>query len=124
MANIEFDRQDIEGLAQKLSTLWPVFSDVERALLLAIFAVAADRAKPATPDRPATLPRAATPASAPAPADYEATLAYLQQQLLRAYIPGNSFNSVVPEFNRRIGGTPPPPPPPPPPPGPGPGGGG
>jgi hypothetical protein len=95
MADLEFDRRDIEGLTQKLAKLWPDFSPQERALLLAIFASAAGNANPPGQNQPATLPAASD--SAPplaAGADYKATLANYQQQLLTAYTPGNSFDSI------------------------------
>jgi hypothetical protein len=96
MADLEFNRQEIEDLAQKLSTLESIFSEQERALLLAIFAAAADRAKQTGPSV-ATLPEASvgqTP-GAGAGTDEQPTPADLQQQLLSAYTPGNSFDSVT-----------------------------
>lgn len=96
MADLEFNRQDIENLAQKLATLWDVFSPQERALLLAIFASAADNANPPGQDQPATLPAASNSAPPlPPGADAQATLANYQQQLLTAYTPGNSFDSIT-----------------------------
>lgn len=96
MADLEFNRQDIENLAQKLATLWDVFSPQERALLLAIFASAADNANPPGQDQPATLPAASNSAPPlPPGAGAEATLANYQQQLLTAYTPGNSFDSIT-----------------------------
>ena len=109
MADLEFDKQDIEDLAQKLSTLGPVFNNEERQLLLAIFAAAADAANAATPDSPATLPMAESPVPAPATGDYNATLENLKQQLLRAYSPGNSFASVTKDGPHRGRITKPPP---------------
>jgi hypothetical protein len=96
MADLEFNRQDIESLTQKLAQLWPILSPTERALLLAIFGAAAGNANPPGANQPATLPAASN--SAPplaAGADYKATLANYQQQLLTAYTPGNSFDSMV-----------------------------
>jgi hypothetical protein len=96
MADLEFNKKDIENLAQKLATLWGDFSEQERSLLLAIFALAAGHAKPPGPKQSATLPSASNSAAPLAdPADYRATLAYYQQQLLTAYIAGNSFDSVT-----------------------------
>ena len=96
MADLEFSKQDIVNLTQKLANHWGDFSAQERALLLAIFASAADNAKPPGPNQPATLPAASNSAAPLAnPADYTATLANYQQQLLTAYIAGNSFNSVT-----------------------------
>jgi hypothetical protein len=96
MANLEFNKQDIQNLAQKLATLWDKFSPQERALLLAIFANAAGKVSPPGPQQPATLPAASDSAQAlAADAGYQATLANYQQQLLTAYIAGNSFNSAT-----------------------------
>jgi hypothetical protein len=96
MADLEFNKQDIENLAQKLATLWDKFSPQERDLLLAIFANAADNVNPPGPKQPATLPAASNSAQAlVAGANYEATLANYQQQLLTAYVPGNSFDSIT-----------------------------
>jgi hypothetical protein len=97
MADLEFTRKDIEDLTQKLATLSPVFSAQERALLLAIFAAAADRVQPRGPNRPATLPVASSSGQELA-SDYSATLAHFQQQLLSAYIAGNSFDSITAAF--------------------------
>lgn len=95
MADLGFNRQDIEGLIEKLATLWPTFRPQERALLLAIFASAADKAKPAGQHQPATLPAASNSAEPLADgADDEAAIANYQQQLLTAYTPGNSFDSI------------------------------
>jgi hypothetical protein len=96
MADLEFNRQDIQDLAQKLSTIWQLLNDKERALLLAIFAAAASNATPSTPDTPATLPEATGPGQGPgAGADYQATIQYFRDQLLNAYTPGSSFDSVT-----------------------------
>jgi hypothetical protein len=96
MADLEFNRQDIQNLAQKLATLWDQFSPQERDLLRAIFANAAGKVQPPGAQQPATLPAASDSAQALAPgADYQATLAHYQQQLLTAYIAGNSFNSAT-----------------------------
>lgn len=96
MADLEFNRQDIANLAQKLATLWGEFSAQERELLLAIFANAAGKVKPPGPQQPATLPAASNSAQTLIPgANYEATLAHYQQQLLTAYIAGNSFDSTT-----------------------------
>jgi hypothetical protein len=73
-----------------------VFSAQERSLLLAIFASAAGKAKPPGPNQPATLPAASNSTEPLAgAADYKATLANYQQQLLNAYIAGNSFDSIT-----------------------------
>jgi hypothetical protein len=94
MADLEFNKQDIVDLAQKLATLWDKFSPQERDLLRAIFANAAGKVNPPGPQQPATLPAASDSAQAlAAGANYQATLANYQQQLLTAYIAGNSFDS-------------------------------
>lgn len=96
MADLEFSKQDIVNLTQKLANHWGDFSAQERALLLAIFANAAGKVKPPGPGQPATLPTATDSAQAlAAGANYEATLANYQQQLLTAYIAGNSFDSAT-----------------------------
>jgi len=96
MANLEFNKQDIQNLAQKLATLWDKFSPKERALLRAIFANAAGKVNPPSPGQPATLPAASDSVQAlAAGAGYESTLANYQEQLLTAYIAGNSFDSVT-----------------------------
>jgi hypothetical protein len=96
MADMEFSRQDLEDLVRKVSQLQPYLSERERQLLMAIFAAAAERAKPFGPKQAATLPEAegARPPAGdqtgeqPTPAD-------LQRQLLAAYIPGKSFDSLT-----------------------------
>jgi hypothetical protein len=96
MADLEFNKQDIENLAQKLATLWNMFSSTERELLLAIFASAAANANPSGTNQPATLPVASNMAQEPPQgADYPAIQANYIQQLLTAYIPGNSFDSIT-----------------------------
>ena len=96
MADLEFNKKDIEGLAQKLAKHWGDFSEQERALLLAIFGAAAGQANPPDQNQPATLPLASDSAQPlPAGADYAQALANYQQQLLTAYTPGNSFDSIT-----------------------------
>ena len=96
MADLEFSRQDIENLTQKLAALWPNLNEQERALLQAIFASAAGNANPPGENQPSTLPMASSLGQAlAAGASYEATLANYQQQLLTAYIAGNSFDSIT-----------------------------
>jgi hypothetical protein len=93
MVNLPFSKQDIEGLARKLSTLQ--LSEQERALLLAIFGTAAERASSSGVGN-ATLPRAVSSGQVPAAgAGRQEAIASLQQQLLSAYIPGNSFDSLT-----------------------------
>jgi len=96
MADLEFSRKDIEGLTQKLASLWPKFSATERALLLAIFGAAAGNVKPPSQNQPATLPVASDSAGD------EQTLANYQQKLLTAYTPGNSFDSMTEEHTPRV----------------------
>lgn len=97
MANLEFTSQAITDLAQKLSTVAPSLNDQELALLLAIFAAAAERAESFNPpDLGASLPEAAIrgPAAGAAIAA-PVTAETLQQQLIGAYIPGNDFDSLT-----------------------------
>jgi len=96
MADLEFSRRDIEGLTEKVDSLYGTLSPQELALLLAIFAAAAGISKPPRQNQPSTLPAASS--SVPplaAGANYDVTRAYFQQQLLNAYTPGNSFDSVT-----------------------------
>lgn len=103
MADLEFSREDIEGLTQKLASLWPRFSATERALLLAIFGAAAGNVKPPEQYQPATLPVASDSAQPlPDGAGDEEALAHYQQQLLTAYTPGNSFDSITEEHTPRV----------------------
>jgi hypothetical protein len=96
MADLEFNRQDIESLAQKVASLLPQLSGTERDLLQAIFANAASNASPPGPNQPATLPAASNSAPPlPAGAGDDATLANYRDQLLTAYTPGNSFDSIT-----------------------------
>jgi len=96
MADLEFSRQDIVGLTQKLASLYGILSPQELALLRAIFAAAAASANPPGQNQPSTLPAASSPGPPlAAGADYDQTVAYFQQQLLNAYTPGNSFDSVT-----------------------------
>lgn len=97
MAELEFTQDDIKALTRKLATLEPFFSDHERNLLLAIFAAAAERAESYSAHG-GILPQAESPGQAAGPGagtGQPASLPLLQQQLLCAYIPGNSFDSVT-----------------------------
>jgi hypothetical protein len=95
MANLDFTRQDIVDLVRKLSTLQPYLSAKEQALLLAIFGLAAEHAS-SSGSSGVTLPQAGTSGQAPGSGTSgQETIASLQQQLLSAYIPGNSFNSLT-----------------------------
>jgi hypothetical protein len=98
MALLKFSRQEFQALVRKLSQQQPYFSPKERVLLLAIFAAAADRARPSGPEGGVTLPVDEGWFQAPGVAvgtEQQATIADLQQQLLNAYLPGNSFDSVI-----------------------------
>jgi hypothetical protein len=93
MADMEFSRDDIASLIEKISTLQPDFSDQERSLLMSIFALAAEHALP-TAIGTAMLPQAVAPGQ-PTTGSGPATADELKQQLLQAYIPGSSFGSVT-----------------------------
>jgi hypothetical protein len=96
MADLEFNRQDIESLAQKVSSLFPTLTETERDLLQAIFANAASNASPPSPNQPATLPAASDSApQLPPGAGDDAAIANYKQQLITAYTPGNSFDSIT-----------------------------
>jgi hypothetical protein len=81
MATVKFTHEEIEDLARKVGALGPFFSKKERALLLAIFAAAAEKVT-------SSAKIGEFPGSEPS-AD-SATLENLQEQLLKAYIPGNA----------------------------------
>lgn len=99
MELLEFTQTEIEDLADKLSALASL-TNPERELLVAIFAAAADRAKPVAPTGPegqpkqpaAVLPVPVVPNQAPGAV---LTQADLKQALLKAYVPGNDFNSLI-----------------------------
>jgi hypothetical protein len=93
MADLEFSRDDIVSLIEKISTLQPDFSDQELQLLTSIFALAAEHVMPAGELQTATLPEAVAPGQQAGVGP--ATVDELQQQLLQAYIPGSSFDSVT-----------------------------
>jgi hypothetical protein len=93
MADMEFSRDDIDSLIEKISTLQPDFNDQERSLLMSIFALAAEHALP-TAVGTAMLPEAVAPGQATSGSG-PATADELKQQLLRAYIPGSSFDSIT-----------------------------
>ncbi len=86
MADQRFSRREIAELARKIGELR--LSENERTLLLAIFAAAADSAV-RTPGGEARLAEAEVQGE---PESGE--LGDLQRQLLNAYIPGNSFDSL------------------------------
>lgn len=81
MANLTFTLKEIEDLAHKVSALDQFLSKKERELLLAIFASAAEQVTRNKAGR-GVFP-------APQQGAGSATLEDLQQQLLKAYIPGN-----------------------------------
>ncbi len=106
MVDLQFSQKEIEDLAQKLSNVKPPLTERESTLLLAIFAAAADRAKPSGPDGGATLPRFEIRNQPPeAETEDQVSLTDLKQQLLNAYIPGNDFSGIV---TAKIVGEPPP----------------
>ena len=94
MADFEFDPADIKSLAQKLNNVKQRLglSEQEYNLLLLIFAAAAARAEviDGTTGR-STLPNAKIMGETVGPGDQGVTLGNLQDQLLKAYIPGNYF---------------------------------
>jgi hypothetical protein len=93
MADLEFSRDDIVNLIEKISTLQPDFSDQELQLLTSIFALAAEHVMPVGELPAAVLPQAAAPGQQAGVGP--ATVDELKQQLLQAYIPGSSFDSVT-----------------------------
>ena len=102
MADLQFSRDEVAALAGKIGELEARFSPKERALLLAIFAAAAASAEPATRNHGALLTGAEIRRQESGPGDGEPDsgadereeLGDLQRQLLNAYIPGNSFDSL------------------------------
>lgn len=105
MTEIVFTWQQIANFAGRLSSLDPPPSPLERELLLAIFAIAAEKAKISTGTETATLPLAAIkgqPAGhrdgrAVSPdviAGQQVSAEELKNQLLGAYIPGNDFDAM------------------------------
>ncbi len=98
---IQFTQAEIEELAQELSTLGSL-TDPQKELLVAIFAAAADRAKPVAPAGPAGQPK--SPAAVLPAANIKnraagAPLPDLKQALLNAYVPGNDFSDVMATSN-------------------------
>jgi hypothetical protein len=94
MADLEFNRDDIVSLIEKVSSLQPHFSTQELQLLMSIFALAAEHTVPTDTPQVAMLPEATAPGQQ-AGGTEPATVDELQQQLLQAYIPGSSFDSVT-----------------------------
>lgn len=91
--NVPFSYEDIEHLADKLSGAG--LDDQERLLLVAIFAAAAARARPAEPFK-ATLPSFAVSDKPGSEYGVEnVPLKELKHQLLNAFIPGQDFTWVT-----------------------------
>jgi len=99
MADLSFNKADINSLTQKLKNVQESLglTEHEYRLLLAIFAAAADRINLNNPaaNNSSTLPLPEIFGAAPdAVADPNVTLGDLQNQLLNAYIPGSSFSET------------------------------
>jgi hypothetical protein len=105
MIEVAFDREDINELAEKIANRLHDLSPFEHALLLAIFAAAADRAEHAG-DHRATLPASQfTHIPLERRKDDDVSADELHRQLLEAFTPGNDFDSVV--ASAKIVGPPP-----------------
>jgi hypothetical protein len=90
MANLEFSWKEFKELTDKLSTVAPELSKSQWALLLAIFATAADRAESGPGKMTGTLPAVEVsdhPTKIEAPRGHSSV--DLCDQLLHAYIPGS-----------------------------------
>ena len=85
MGEVKFTLQDVEDLTRKVSTLAPDLTANEHALLLAIFAAAADRIEVSATGQ-GTLPAAAVQGEQLGAE--QLTVADFRRQLLNAYIPG------------------------------------
>lgn len=81
MEELEFSRPDLEGLARKLTAIEAELSGPERALLLAIFRVAAEYVSPVLP---------------PASAD----LVELRKQLIQSFLPDTGNEFIIPMWVR------------------------
>jgi hypothetical protein len=105
MADVEFNQENIEGLARKLSALDHLLSEKERELLIAIFAAAVGRTEvPVPSEGRGTLPGTEiNQPQGPGPGGRE-TLSELQRQLLNSYIPGNAPDHPNQGFSDRISG--------------------
>ena len=102
VADLNFTLAEITSLAQKLSTVQNL-TGPEHDLLLAIFAVAADRAKVVNAlNQESSLPQAAVAQTVPEPIAV-VTPEILKDQLLQAYIPGNYFRAADPSQNNTRG---------------------
>jgi hypothetical protein len=107
MTDFVFNKDQIESLCEKISKLQSELTPEEVNLLLAIFAVAADQAKPrGNRGLEGTLPQSIADVQPVSPtADDQDKIEHLKQQLLNSYIPGESFKSVAPDGDTgRIGG--------------------
>jgi hypothetical protein len=93
MADLEFSRDDIVSLIEKISTLQPDFSDQELQLLMSIFTLAAEHTIPSG-EQPVPLQEPPIPGEQ-AEGDGPATVDELRNQLLQAYIPDSSLHSVA-----------------------------
>jgi len=102
---IEFTWKQISSFATRLSELNPPPNALERELLLALFAIAAEKATISTGTGTATLPLAGIKGQAPGHRGGFAVTAavitgqqvsadQLKEQLLSAYIPGNDFDAM------------------------------
>jgi Asp-tRNA(Asn)/Glu-tRNA(Gln) amidotransferase C subunit len=79
MASLEFSREEVENLAQKLHSVQDQLSESERALLLAVFAAAGDHVD--------VVVRTG---------DAEPTTADLRSQIVKAFVPGDDHIYVIP----------------------------
>ena len=106
VADLNFTLAEVTSLAQKLSTvqnLQESLTGPEHELLLAIFAAAAARVTVTNAvTKTSTLPQAHVVGQARGRI-HDQSLADLQDQLIRAYIPGNYFQAVDPLAASTIG---------------------
>ena len=101
--DLEFSLDDVTSLAQKLSSIQQNLSAQEYKLLLAIFAAAAARATVTNQAaKKSTLPQAHVVGQRSGRIP-DQSLGDLQDQLIRAYIPGNYFEAVDPVAASTIG---------------------
>ena len=102
MADVEFNRKNIEDLARKLSALDQSLSEKERELLIAIFAAAVSRTEVPSKGH-GTLPGIETNQPQEPVSGGHETLSELQRQLLNSYIPGRPPEYPNQGFSDRIG---------------------
>jgi hypothetical protein len=106
VVDLTFTLAEVTSLAQKLSqvqNLQDSLTAEEYDLLLAIFAAAAARAKVINEvNQTSTLPEAEVSGQAKPPIA-GVTPELLQEQLIKAYIPGNYFNAVAEISHSTIG---------------------